>query len=95
MSKIAELKAGDGNVDIEATVVSVAEPRTFEKFGREGRVAKAVIKDDSGEITLTLWNDQVDQIKAGKKIKLTKGYVGEFKGERQLSTGKFGALEVL
>ena len=68
MSKIAELKAGDGNVDIEATVVSVAEPRTYEKFGREGRVAKAVIKDDSGEITLTLWNDQVDQIKDGKKM---------------------------
>ena len=92
---IADLKAGDGNVDIEAEVTEISEPRTFEKFGREGRVAKATIKDDSGEIQLTLWNEQIDQIKVGNKLKITKGYVGEFKGERQLTTGKFGKLEIL
>lgn len=92
---ISDLKAGDGNVELEAEVTEISEPRTFEKFGREGRVAKATIKDESGEMTLTLWNDQIDKVKAGDKVKITKGYVGEFRGERQLSTGKWGQLEVL
>lgn len=92
---ISDLKAGDGNVELEAQVTEVSEPRTFEKFGREGRVAKATIKDESGEMTLTLWNEQIDKVKPGDKVKITKGYVGEFRGERQLSTGKWGQLEVL
>jgi len=93
--KISELQAGQGKVDIEAEVVSVDEPRAFEKWGKEGKVANATIKDDSGEIKLTLWNDQIDTVKPGAKIKITNGYVSEFRGEIQLTTGKFGKLEVI
>lgn len=92
---IAELQAGQGKVDIVAEVIEIGEARTFNKFGKEGRVANAKIKDASGELTLTLWNEQVDQVKVGSKIHITNGYVSEYKGERQLSTGKFGKLEVV
>jgi len=92
--KISELQPRQGNVEIEAEVVDKGEARTFEKFGKEGRVCNAKIKDDSGEIKLSLWNEQVDQVNVGSKVKLTNGYVSEFKGEMQLSTGKFGSLEV-
>ncbi len=93
--KIAELKAGQGKVSIEVEVVSVGETRTFEKFGRQGRVATAVVKDDSGTINLTLWNDDIDKVSQGSKIKIENGYVNEFKGEKQLTAGKFGKLVVL
>ena len=93
--KINELQAKQGNVDIEVEVVSIEEPREFQKFGTTGKVANAMVKDDTGEIKVTLWNDQIDQVKVGDKIKITKGYVSEWKGEKQLSTGKFGQLEVL
>lgn len=93
--KIAELKAGQGKVDLEVEVVSVGETRTFEKFGRQGRVATAVVKDDSGTINLTLWNDDIDKVSQGSKIKIENGYVNEFKGEKQLTAGKFGKLIVL
>lgn len=93
--EIKDLQAGQGKVDITLEIVSVQEPRTFDKFGKSGRVANAKAKDASGEITLSLWNEQVDQVKAGMKIKITNGYVSEFRGERQLSTGKFGKLEVV
>ena len=92
---LAELQARQGNVDITATVTEVSEPRTFEKFGKAGKVANARIKDDSGEMSLTLWNEQVDQVKVGDTIKLTNGYVREWQGQLQLSTGKFGKLEVV
>jgi len=92
---IAELKPRQGNVIIEAEVVDVGETKEFEKFGRKGRVANATIKDESGEIKLTLWNDDIDKIKKGDKIKISNGYVNEFQGEKQLTAGKFGKLEVI
>ncbi|MAF34345.1 DNA-binding protein [Candidatus Woesearchaeota archaeon] len=92
--KISEVQPGQGNIDVEVEVVSLDEPRSFEKFGKQGRVCNATVKDDSGEIKLTLWNDDIDKVKAGMKIKLTNGYCNEFRGESQLTTGKFGKLEI-
>ena len=93
--KISELKPRQGKVDITVEVVSVEEPRTFNKFGREGRVANAVVKDSSGEIKLTLWNDDIDKVKVGSKVKITNGYINEFQGEKQLTAGRLGKLEVV
>ena len=44
---------------------------------------------------LTLWNEQIEKVKIGNKIAITNGYVGEWQGEKQLTTGKFGTLEVI
>ncbi|MDO8516594.1 MAG: DNA-binding protein [Nanoarchaeota archaeon] len=93
--KVSDLKPNQGNVEIELEIISVEEPRTFNKFGKELRVANAMAKDDSGEIKMSFWNQDIDKIKPGMTIKLTNGWVSEFKGEKQLSTGKFGKLEIL
>jgi replication factor A1 len=93
--KISELKTKQGNVDIEVEVKSIEEPRSFNKFGKELRVANALVADDSGEIKLTLWNDEIDKVSVGSKVKITNGFVNEFQGEKQLTAGKFGKLEVM
>ncbi len=93
--KISELQLRQGNVDIEAEVIEKGDVRTFEKFGKTGRVCNAKIKDDSGEIALTLWNEDIDKVNVGDKIKLTNGYVNEWQGEPQLTTGRMGKLEVV
>ncbi len=93
--EVKDLQAGQGKIDIVVEIASVEAPRTFEKFGRSGKVANAKAKDASGEITLTLWNEQCDIVKAGMKVHIINGYVSEFKGEKQLGTGKFGRLEVV
>lgn len=92
---ISELQIGQGKVDIEAEVTEMEEPRTFNKFGREVSVANAVIKDDSGTVKLTLWNEDISKVKVGDKVKITNGFVNEFQGEKQLTSGKFGKLEIL
>ena len=93
--KISDLKPGTGNVNIEAEVVSVDEPRdVMTKFGKRMRVANSTIKDDSGEITLTLWGDDIDRIKSGDKITIENGWVSEFKGSSQISAGKYGKITV-
>lgn len=93
--KISDLKSGQGKVDIEATIKSVEQPRVLNRYGRELKVANAIAQDDSGEIKLTLWNQDIDKVQVGSKIKITNGYVSEFQGEKQLTSGKFGKLEVI
>ena len=94
--KISELKAGASSVEIEATVVEKSEPReVVTKYGKRLNVAKATLKDDSGSITISLWEKDIDSIGLGDKIKITNGYVSEYKGTPQLSTGKYGKIEVL
>jgi len=92
---ISDLKPRMGNVEIEAEVTDVGEVREFEKYGRPGRVATATVKDDTGEIPLSLWNEQIDNIKVGDTIKITNGYVSEWQDKAQLTAGKFGTLEVV
>ena len=92
---ISELKPGTGSVNIEAEVASVDSEREINKYGRKLRVANVTIKDESGSMTLVLWNEQIDTVKAGAKIKIESGYVNEWQGAAQLTLGKFGKLTVL
>ncbi len=92
---IKDLQPRQGKVNITVEVTEVSEAREFDKFGRKGRVASAKVRDATGEVTLTLWNEQVDQVKPGQTIKITNGYVNEYQGEPQLTTGKFGKLEII
>lgn len=91
--KISELNIGQGNVEVEGTIKELGEAKTFNKFGKDLSVANAMLEDDSGSIKLTLWNDDVTRFKDGDKLKVVNGYVNEFQGEKQLTSGKFGSLE--
>ena len=93
--QIKDLKPKQGNVDVTVDIVDVGEAREFQKFGKAGRVSTAIAKDDSGDIKLTLWNEDIDKIKAGDKIHLANGYVNEWQGELQLTTGRMGKLEIV
>jgi len=94
--KISELRAGIGNVTISGEVTAKDEPReVVTKYGKKVRVANAILKDDSGEITLSLWEDDVDKLNVGDKISIENGWISEFKGNLQVSIGKYGKLTQL
>jgi len=93
--KINELNTKQGKVEVEAVVKTMEEPKIFNKFGKDLKLVNAIIEDETGTIKLSLWNDDCDKIKVGSKIKIINGYVNEYQGEKQLTPGKFGKLEVL
>ncbi|UZE94251.1 MAG: DNA-binding protein [Candidatus Pacearchaeota archaeon] len=93
--KIADLKVGQKADIEEATIAEIGEIRTFVRFGRPIRVATATVKDDTGTINMSLWNEDIDRVKEGDKIKLTNGFCKEFQGEKQVTTGKLGKIEVI
>lgn len=93
--QIKDLKPKQGNIDITVDIIDVGVPREFQKFGKAGRVSTAIAKDETGDIKLTLWNEDIDKVNAGDKIHLTNGYVNEWQGEMQLTTGRMGKMEVV
>ncbi len=92
---IKDLEARQGNVNLTLEIIEKEEAREFEKFGKKGRVCNAVAKDATGTIKLTLWNEDIDKVNTGDTVKIENGWVGEWQGELQLSTGKFGKLETV
>jgi replication factor A1 len=94
--KINELKAGASNVSIKATVAQKEDPReVVTKFGKRVSVATIVLKDDSGSINMSLWGNDINLVNVGDVVTIANGYVSEFRGTPQLSTGKFGKLTVV
>ena len=93
---ISELKAGATGVELEADVAEKDEPReVVTKYGKRLNVANAVLKDDTGTIAISLWGNDIASVNVGDHVKITNGYVGEFRGTPQLSTGKYGKIEVV
>ncbi len=93
--ELKDVQANTGNIDLVLMITAKDEPRTFEKFGKTGRVCNAKVKDETGEMKLTLWNEDIDKVKVGDKIHLKNGWCSEFRDEKQLSSGKFGEIEVV
>ena len=94
--KASELKPRTAVPDITLEIVSKGETREFANERGSGKVCSAAAKDEDGEeVTVSLWNEQIDQVNEGTKVKIENGWCSEFQGQKQVSTGKFGKLTVV
>ena len=84
-------------VDVEAKVIQKSETRevTSRYKNETYRVADATIKDDTGTVKLTLWNEQIDQVNVDDTVRIENGYIRSFRGEIQLNVGRYGKLTIL
>ena len=93
--QVSELKARAAVPEIEIEIVSKGEARKWSNENGSGLVCNCAGKDKTGEVSVSLWNDQVEQVNEGDKIRIKDGWVSEFRGQLQLSTGKKGQLELI
>ncbi|MFH1972423.1 MAG: SOSS complex subunit B family protein [archaeon] len=94
-TQVKNIRPMQRNINIILTIKDFGDERKFSKFGTSGRVVTALGFDDTGKICITLWNKDIDKVKIGDKIKITKGYATEFQGILQITAGRFGTLEVI
>ena len=95
MTNISELQPKQEGINLDLTIVSVEEPREFNKYGKILRVVNAIVTDGSDEIKMSFWNDDIAKIAPGKSIKLENGFCSEFNGVKQLTAGKNGKFSVV
>lgn len=82
-------------VETEGEVVDISPTREVSlRTGGQAKVADATLKDETGSIKLSLWDNQIDQVTKGAHVKVTNGYTNNFRGEVQLNIGRYGKLEV-
>jgi len=91
--KVSDLKANSNCDTLELKIIEKGEVRDV----RDGQLHVCSLKgkDDTGEVVVTLWNDDIDKVSMGDNIKIIDGWVTEFKGNLQVGLGKKGSLEVL
>ena len=94
--QISELTGSSKKVDVEAKIVWVSEIRTvkFKSDGTEHDVMTALIRDKSGSIALSLFDD-LTSLTVGQTIRVSNGYTTSFNGKAQLNAGKYGSVEVV
>ena len=91
--KIKDLSNGMGDVNIVAVIDFVGEVQG-RGFGEEPR-AIGFIKDKTGEVKVTFWGEAARLAKKGKKIRIIKGFVSEFRGQKQLNAHRKRGVEFL
>ncbi len=94
---ISDLKPRCSVEKIELTVLDMEEPRGFiSRSGVKGNVCSAVAMDKEGKrVGVTLWNNEIEKVSKNDRIIITNGWIKEWYGQLEISTGKFGTLEVM
>ena len=92
---ISDLKNGMRKVDASGVVEELSEVKTVNlKAGGTAKVRDAKVKDATGSITLSLWNDDIPRVKQGSLVAVTNGFTTEFQKVIRLNVGKYGKLTV-
>lgn len=81
---------------VEGSVHELEAAREVEiRGGGTKKVRNAKLKDATGEISLVLWGTEVDLVQEGDRIRITEGWVSDYRGRPQISLGRTGRLEKL
>lgn len=93
--KVSELNPMSRRIELVVKVVEKGEVRevTSRKNNASYKVCEAVVGDDSGVISMTLWNEDIDKVQVGKTYKISNGYITVFRSRMQLNAGKYGSME--
>jgi replication factor A1 len=93
---VADLRTGMKRINLKAKVMEIPKPKcVFTRFGNYAAVTNALIADETGDIKLCLWNDQISSISEGDVIQIENAHISKFRGEQQLRIGKTGRLSIL
>ena len=92
--KISEIQRGMSNISVEGKILDISEVREVNTRYGKRNVADAIVEDDSGQIKISLWENQITSVRVGDKISVSGAYVTEFRDVLQLNIPRSGKLEL-
>ncbi len=94
ITKIRDLKPNAKRVNVLAKVVHKSEPKEITtRYGETKHVTEAVVGDETGVITMSLWDDQANMVEEGETIYVDNGYISLVRGHMRLNVGRYGNIK--
>lgn len=95
--KINGLKQALSSVDLAVEVVQMFAPRFFEQDGKTKSVINMIVKDETGDVRLVMWEreDLANKIFEGSKIKIKNAYVKKRDEDLEVHLSYKGDIEVI
>jgi replication factor A1 len=93
MLNIRDLKPGMSSVNIRVTVSEILKHKQIiTGKGVEHEILEAKVEDETGAMTLVLWDEKILPLKVGDVLQIGNGFVTSFKGQWRINVGKYGEI---
>ncbi len=95
--KVRDLRAEAKIDSLELLIKEKGTARDFSsRSGSTGKVCDAkAVDDENQEVSVSLWNEEIERVQVNDRVRITNGWAREWRGNLQVSAGRFGKLEVL
>jgi replication factor A1 len=90
---VEELDPEADDVEIEGTIAELPTPRAVSTRYGQKRIVTVVFEDDTGQVDLTLWEEEIDAIEEGAQVHIQGAYVREWADDIQLNISRDGDIE--
>jgi replication factor A1 len=92
--QIKDLKPGMKNINLKAKITHITQPQTVTtRYGNQATIANATLTDQTGQINLTLWNNQIQAVTTGQTIQIQNATIQTYKNQKQLHLNKNTTLQ--
>jgi hypothetical protein len=89
ITPISALKEGDSDVTIQGIIDAIGNKSNAIDYV----CVQTMVRDETGEIKVTFWNEDVAKVAEGKKVLIPKGYVSSFRGQLQFNSNRRYGVE--
>ncbi len=91
--QVEELSPEDDEIEIEGKIAELPTPRAVTTQYGQKRITTVKFEDETGTIDLTLWEEEIDAIEEGVRVRIEGAYVREWADDVQLNIGRDGNIE--
>jgi replication factor A1 len=90
---VEELDPEADDVEITGEIAELPTPRAVSTRYGQKRIVTVVFEDETGQVDLTLWEEEIDAIEEGAEVHIEGAYVREWADDIQLNISRDGTIE--
>ncbi|EGQ42876.1 MAG: OB-fold nucleic acid binding domain family protein [Candidatus Nanosalina sp. J07AB43] len=90
---VEELDPEADDVEITGEIAELPTPRAVSTRYGQKRIVTVVFEDETGDVDLTLWEEEIDEIEEGAQVQIEGAYVREWADGVQLNISRDGDIE--